>query len=155
MMNSHIHETSFPVEKLAKALFIVNRHAKTAPDSKFLYQLKHETIKKMLIEGKAEKIGLHYSRNPRFSQQALDVLISCGRYYFHIPPSKEDIHTLKNLGTLDDNIRNPKTVFPLKEAKRLLQSYTGIKQEPPKSIQKQHPHWKQPYTKPVFKRLGE
>ena len=68
----------FSTDQLARALFIVNRHAKTAPDPKYLYRLKHATIQKMLKEGKAKKIGLHYSRNPRFSQQQLDVLISCG-----------------------------------------------------------------------------
>jgi hypothetical protein len=145
--------TDFSVNKLAKALFIVNRNAKTAPDSKFLYSLKHATIKKMLDEGKAKKIGLHFSRNPKFSQQQLDVLISCGNYYFHIPPTKEDIHNLTNLGKLDDQIRNPKTVFPLKEAKRLLQSYTGIKKQesPQNKLNKYRPQ----YQKPVFKRLGE
>ena len=143
--------TDFPVETLAKAIFIVNRHAKTALDSKFLYSLKHAAIKKMLEEGKAKKVGLHFSRNPRFSQQQLDVLVSCGNYYFHIPPTKEDIQNLTNLGKLDDNVRNPKTVFPLKEAKRVLQIYTGLK--PPK--QRNRSYSKPRYQKPVFKRLGE
>lgn len=150
-MQSNKDQSMYKTENLSKALFIINRHAKTALDSKFLYQLKHETIKKMLREGKAKKIGLHFSRNPKFSQQQLDVLIACGDYYFHIPPTKEDIQTLKNLGKLDDNIRNPKTVFPLKEAKRILQAYTGLKNE--KNNQKSFT--KPRYTKPVFKRLGE
>ncbi|MCU9612275.1 YkyB family protein [Caldibacillus lycopersici] len=143
-------EPNFPIDKLSKALFIINRHAKTAPDSKFLYKLKHEAIKKMLTEGKAKKIGLHFSRNPKFSQQQLDVLISCGNYYFHIPPTKDDIHSLENLGKLDEHVRNPKTVFPLKEAKRILQLYTGIKAN---SNVMKSPHIR--YQKPVFKRLGE
>ncbi|MCU9594698.1 YkyB family protein [Caldibacillus thermolactis] len=141
----------FSVNTLAKALFIVNRHAKTATDSKFLYSLKHAAIQKMLEEGKAKKIGLHFSRNPRYSQQQLDVLISCGNYYFHIPPTKDDIQNLENLGHLDDHVRNPKTVFPLKEAKRVLQLYTGLKQ--PKQTNRSHR--KPRYQKPVFKRLGE
>jgi hypothetical protein len=154
MQTSHNKRViDFSTNNLAKALFIVNRNAKTALDSKFLYSLKHATIKKMLAEGKAKKIGLHFSRNPKYSQQQLDVLISCGNYYFHIPPTKEDIQTLENLGKLDDKIRNPKTVFPLKEAKRLLQSYTGIqKQESP---QNRFNKYKPQYQKPVFKRLGE
>lgn len=89
MQPSSEQATNFPTEILSKALFIVNRHAKTAIDSKYLYQLKHAAIKKMLAEGKAKKIGLHFSRNPKFSQQQLDVLISCGNYYFHIPPQEK------------------------------------------------------------------
>ncbi|WAA13223.1 YkyB family protein [Fervidibacillus halotolerans] len=149
MQSTQDDEQTFPVDLLSKALFIVNRHAKTAPDSKYLYQLKHAAIKKMLSEGKAKKIGLHFSRNPRFSQQQLDVLISCGNYYFHIPPTKDDIQQLKNLGKLDDSVRNPKTILSLKEAKRILERYTGLKKrEKTKSFHRR-------YTKPVFKRLGE
>ncbi|WAA11120.1 YkyB family protein [Fervidibacillus albus] len=149
MQSTQDDEHAFPVDLLSKALFIVNRHAKTAPDSKYLYALKHAAIKKMLAEGKAKKIGLHFSRNPKFSQQQLDVLISCGNYYFHIPPTKDDIHRLKNLGKLDDSIRNPKTVLSLKEAKRILQRYTGLKNK------KHSSPFQRRYTKPVFKRLGE
>ena len=146
-----VNQKNFSTDELAKALFIVNRHAKTAPDPKYLYRLKHATIKKMLREGKAKKVGLHYSRNPRFSQQQLDVLVSCGGYYFHIPPTKEDLKTLKNLGKLDNSIRNPKTVLSLGKAKRLLQSYTGIRPE-----KKPRPFQYRPrYVKPIFKRLGE
>lgn len=152
MHTSQKCDSNFSVDELAKALFIVNRHAKTAPNSKFLYTLKHETIKKMLREGKAKKIGLHFSRNPKFSQQQLDVLISCGKYYFHIPPTKEDTQNLKNLGKLDDHVRNPKTIFPLKEAKRLLQAYTGIRK--PETSKKNYQKYRK-YQKPVFKRLGE
>lgn len=150
MQPSNNHTTSFPIELLSKALFIVNRHAKTAIDSTYLYQLKHAAIKKMLAEGKAKKIGLHFSRNPRFSQQQLDVLIACGNYYFHIPPTKEDIHTLTNLGKLDDQFRNPKTILPLREAKKILQVYTGIQKK--ENVQKSH---RPLYKQPVFKRLGE
>ena len=92
-----------------------------------------------------------FFNNPRYSQQQLDVLISCGNYYFHIPPTKDDIQNLENLGHLDDHVRNPKTVFPLKEAKRVLQLYTGLKQ--PKQTNRSHR--KPLYQKPVFKRLGE
>lgn len=144
------YDTDFPTEKLSQALFIVNRHAKTALDSKYLYRLKHAAIKKMLAEGKAKKVGLHFSRNPKYSQQQLDVLISCGDYYFHIPPTKEDIRTLTHLGKLDDHYRNPKTVLPLREAKTILQKYTGIHKQT-RCKQKR----KYQYYKPVFKRLGE
>lgn len=149
MQPSSEQATNFPTEILSKALFIVNRHAKTAIDSKYLYQLKHATIKKMLAEGKAKKIGLHFSRNPKFSQQQLDVLISCGNYYFHIPPTREDIHNLTHLGKLDDYFRNPKTILPLKEAKKILQLYTGIRKN--ENQKRQRPRYQQPF----FKRLGE
>ncbi len=150
-MDSKQKERDYLIDDLSKALFIINRNAKTAPDSRYLYQLKHETIKKMLKEGKAKKVGLHYSRNPRFSQQQLDVLVSCGEYYFHIPPTKDDIKNLKHLGELDDDVRNPKTIFPLKEAKRILQSYTGLQYKQERS----KPTYRTRYQKPVFKRLGE
>lgn len=149
MQPSSEQATKFPTEILSKALFIVNRHAKTAIDSKYLYQLKHAAIKKMLAEGKAKKIGLHFSRNPKFSQQQLDVLISCDNYYFHIPPTREDIHNLTHLGKLDDHFRNPKTILPLKEAKKILQLYTGIRKN--ENQKRQRPRYQQPF----FKRLGE
>jgi hypothetical protein len=48
------------IDNLSQALFIVNRHAKTAPNPKFLYKLKHESLKKLIEEGKAIKIGLNF-----------------------------------------------------------------------------------------------
>ena len=70
------------IDNLSQALFIVNRHAKTAPNPKFLYKLKHESLKKLIEEGKAKKVGLHFSENPRNSKQQSDVLVECGRLYF-------------------------------------------------------------------------
>ena len=52
------------VENLLQAISVVNRHAKTAPNPKFLYKLKHDSLHKLLAEGKAKKIGLHFSNNP-------------------------------------------------------------------------------------------
>lgn len=137
------------IDNLSQAIFIVNRHAKTAPDPKFLYRLKHDALQKLLKEGKAKKIGLHFSNNPRFSQQQSDVLVQCGKYSFHLPPSKSDFKQLPHLGKLDQNVRNPKTHFSLGEAKRLLTAFTGVKQEQFSTPQKRR------YQKPVFKRLGE
>lgn len=137
------------IENLSQALFIINRHAKTATDPKFLYQLKHKAIKKLLKEGKAKKIGLHFSKNPKLSQQQSDVLISCGDYLFHVPPTKEDFSTLPHLGELDQTTRNPKAKLSLKEAKKLIQHYTGI--FPKKSNKIYRPK----FVKPIFKRLGE
>jgi hypothetical protein len=138
------------VSNLAQAIFTVNRHAKTAPNPKQLYTLKHEALKKMLVEGKAKKVGLHFSQNPGNSQQRSDVLVACDQYTFHIPPTKTDFTDLPHLGKLDDHIRNPKASLSLNQAKLLLQSYTGIKDHTSPV-----PHGQKNYTKPVFKKLGE
>ncbi|PLR80532.1 hypothetical protein CVD25_20425 [Bacillus canaveralius] len=136
-------------ENLSQAIFTVNRHAKTAPNPKYLYRLKKEAINKMIGEGKAKKVGLHFSRNPRNSQQQSDVLVVCGHYSFHIPPTKDDFKELPHLGSLNEAIRNPKAQIPLGQAKKLLQSYTGIIED------KRDPDNKRQYKKPVFKKLGE
>ncbi|ALC80881.1 MULTISPECIES: YkyB family protein [Bacillus] len=135
------------VENLSKAIYIVNRHAKTAPNPKFLYFLKKRALQKLVKEGKCKKLGLHFSRNPKYSQQQSDVLIALGDYYFHMPPTKEDFEKLPHLGTLNESYRNPKAHMPLIQAKNLLQDYVGIKDKPVSTTRKQ--------TKPVFKKLGE
>jgi hypothetical protein len=145
--NPHLHPT---VENLSQAIFTVNRHAKTAPDPKFLYKLKHDALQKLIKEGKASKVGLHYSGNPKNSQQQSDVLVKCGNYSFHLPPSKEDFSHLPHLGKLDSYVRNPKASLSLNTAKKLLMTYTGLKEY------NSTPHQKKPrYEKPVFKKLGE
>ncbi|MCZ0754275.1 YkyB family protein [Anoxybacillus sp. J5B_2022] len=138
------------IDNLAKAIFTVNRHAKTALNPSFLYLLKKKTIEKLLDEGKAKKVGLHFSPNPKYSQQQSDVLVVVGEYYFHIPPTKEDFATLPHLGALNGSYRNPVVKMPLSKAKALLQSYTGITE-----TEKHPPRTKKPYQKPIFKRLGE
>jgi hypothetical protein len=137
------------IENLSQAIFIVNRHAKTATNPKYLYKLKHEALKKMLREGKAKKVGLHFSANPKYSQQQSDVLVVSGNYSFHIPPSKEDFNLLPHLGKLNDQVKNPKTRLPLTVAKILLQSYTGIHERNNEGSGKPKPR------QPQFKRLGE
>lgn len=132
---------------IAKAIFIVNRHAKTAPNNKFLYKLKHDSLEKLLTEGKARKKGLHFSNNPRFSQQQSDVLVQCEAFTFHIPPTKEDFKNLPHLGQLSESIRNPRVQMSLKIAKGILESYTGH--------QEKTPSHQSTYQKPVFKKLGE
>lgn len=146
-------DAKLTIENLAQAVFIVNRHAKTATNPKFLYKLKLESLKKLIQEGKAKKIGLHFSENPRNSQQQSDVLVECGRYTFHIPPIKTDFHGLPHLGKLDGHVRNPKSSLSLNTAKALLQSYTGIEEEgqPPSNNRKNQ----RTYQKPIFKKLGE
>lgn len=138
-------------ENLAKAVFIVNKHAKTATNPKFLYLLKRKALEKMVFEGKAKKEGLHFSRNPKNSQQQSDVLVSAGDYYFHMPPSKEDFAKLTHLGSLNQSFRNPKTSMPLTQAKLLLQHYVGLKEDNHTTNHKLNKR----YQKPVFKKLGQ
>lgn len=139
------------LESLSHALFTINRHAKTAPNPKFLYHLKKTALEKLLKEGKAIKKGLHYSKNPRFSQQRSDLLVTVGEFCFHMPPKKEDFSTLPHLGDQSGSYRNPKVRMPLGKAKEILIKYTGITEE------NDHPKTNRrvPYKKPVFKRLGD
>ncbi|MFS0861296.1 YkyB family protein [Fredinandcohnia sp. 179-A 10B2 NHS] len=152
-MNKQVNHVQLEpnVDNLARAIYVVNRHAKTATNPKFLYLLKRKALEKLLAEGKAKKEGLHFSRNPKNSQQQSDVLISAGEYYFHMPPSKEDFSRLPHLGTLNQSYRNPKTHLSLTIAKNLLQNYVGLKEQ---TTQDQNPK-KRTYQKPVFKKLGE
>jgi hypothetical protein len=153
---SQIHpltNLNLTIENLTQAVFIVNRHAKTATNPKYLYRLKHEALKKLILEGKAKKIGLHFSENPRNSKQQSDVLVECGKYTFHIPPTKTDFLELPHLGKLDGSMRNPKATLSLNQAKALLQSFTGIHEtnQTPPNNKKTQPA----YQKPIFKKLGE
>ncbi|MBS4172317.1 YkyB family protein [Bacillus sp. FJAT-49736] len=151
-MNSHSSAPLSPsILNLSHAIFTVNRHAKTATNPKFLYKLKKAAIEKMIREGKAKKIGLHFSDNPKYSQQQSDVLVQCGDYSFHIPPSKQDFEMLPHLGKLNQYIRNPKCQMSLNQAKQLLQAYTGLKELNKTETIRRKP---QP-QKPVFKRLGD
>ena len=141
-------------EQLASAIYSVNRHAKTATDNKYLYELKRLTIEKMIETGRAKKLGLHFVKNPRFSQQQSSVLVQCADYYFHLLPKKEDFQTLPHLGHLDDNYRNPQRRMSLNQAKQLLCEFTGLRQTiiqkktPPASAStsKKQPTKKRPYT---------
>ncbi|GIN37731.1 MULTISPECIES: YkyB family protein [Heyndrickxia] len=140
------------IVNLSQAIFTVNRHAKTATNPKYLYKLKKTAIEKMLFQGKAKKIGLHFSENPKFSQQQSDVLVQCGEYSFHIPPSKQDFEALPHLGKLDHSSKNPKCRMPLNQAKQLLEKYTGLQEINHRSnSQRKYPK----STKPVFKKLGD
>ncbi len=121
--HSDMNATS--TDSLAQAIFIVNKHAKTALEPKNLYNLKRLALNKLLQEGRAKKLGLHFSDNPRFAAQQSDVIISCGAYIFHLPPTKEDFKNLPHLGNRSDCIRNPKAIMSLSKAKHLLQTYVG------------------------------
>ncbi|TGB05098.1 YkyB family protein [Halobacillus salinus] len=110
-------------QELAESLFIVNRHAKTAPQPKHLYEIKKHTIDKLLQEDRARKVGLHFSDHPKLSQQHSTLLIEVGGYYFHVPANKKDFDQLKHLGKVDQNYRNPKPQLSLSKAKRTLYRY--------------------------------
>ncbi|TWT04801.1 YkyB family protein [Planomicrobium sp. CPCC 101079] len=118
---------------IAQAIFTVNRHAKTAPDNQYLYALKKEALMAMILQGRAKKIGLHFSKNPRKSQQQSSVLVKCGEYYFHMLPKKEDFEQLDHLGHLDESYRNPPSRMNLKVAKEILSELTGLQPEKKKS----------------------
>lgn len=151
--SNQCHSNDAAVDKIARAIYIVNRHAKTAPNPKFLYSLKKKALEKLLSEGKAKKIGLHYSNNPKYSQQQSDVLVYAGQYFFHMPPTKEDFQNLPHLGSLNETYRNPKVKMSLSKAKAILQQYVGYHE--PNHIKKRKHRNKRTYQKPVFKRLGE
>ncbi len=151
--NYPLKKLSLTIENLAQAVFIVNRHAKTATNPKYLYRLKQEALKKLIDEGKAKKVGLHFSENPRNSQQQSDVLVECGRYTFHIPPARTDFHELPHLGKLNGHVRNPKAPLSLNAAKALLQTYTGINEED--TLPHNRSRNNRAYQKPIFKKLGE
>ncbi|WP_026905956.1 YkyB family protein [Paucisalibacillus globulus] len=112
---------------LARAIYTVNRHAKTAPDPKHLYFIKKETIQRLLKENRAKKIGLHFSEHPKLSNQHSTLLVQVDEYYFHIPPTKEDFQDLKHLGQLDQNFRNPQAKMSLSQAKKIIYQYIDWK----------------------------
>lgn len=118
------------IQQLAIAIYTVNRHAKTAPDNKQLYSLKKMAIDKLIRLGKAEKIGLHFVDNPKFSKQHSTVLVRCGNFLFHTIPDKEDFNTLPHLGQQDPTSRNPQERMSLKIARELLSTYV----DPPQPI---------------------
>ncbi len=153
--NTHNKQShlEFSVENLSKAIFVINKHAKAATEPKFLYDLKKKALEKLMANGKAKKLGLHFSKNPKLSRQTSTVLISCGDYLFHLPPSKEDFQNLPHLGDLDEGQRNPKTLISLRQAKTLLMAYTGMKEPHPTN-----PHASrksQNLMSPFAKRFGE
>ncbi|MBP0724723.1 hypothetical protein J5Y03_05910 [Bacillus sp. RG28] len=112
-----------------QAVFIVNRHAKTALEPAELYSLKKQTLSKLIHEGMAKKVGLHFSNNPRVSKQQSDVLVKCEDFFFHIPPTKEDFQQLPHLGFLENSHRNPKVIMSLSYAKKIIYHYLGISEK--------------------------
>ncbi len=122
------------IRQLAIAIYTVNRHAKTAPDNRTLYMLKKRALEKLITCGKAEKIGLHFVDNPKYSRQYSTLLIRCDDFLFHTIPEKDDFNTLPHLGLQDQSFRNPQERMNLNMAKELLNQYIGI--TPLKNIKK-------------------
>src|SRR5690625_4778338 len=124
------------IDEIARAIYIVNRHAKTAPEPQHLYTIKKEALSLLLKKNKAKKIGLHFSNNPKFSNQYSTLLIQVRDYYFHLPPSKEDFKNLKHLGSLDHNFRNPRTKMSLSYAKKIIYEFIDWKETSKKKEKK-------------------
>lgn len=110
-------------KEIAKAIYTVNRHAKTAPEPQHLYFLKKSAIERLLNEKRAKKIGLHFSDHPKFSNQHSTLLIQVDEFYFHVPPTKDDFKHLKHLGGLNHNYRNPQVKMSLSQAKKIIYQY--------------------------------
>lgn len=138
-----MNQAEYNTNKIAQAIFTINRHAKTALKPQHLYKIKEIAIKKLLEKNEAKKIGLHFARNPRFSNQYSTLLIKVDNYYFHIPPTKEDFESLEHLGELDENFRNPRTNMGLNYAKKIVYEFIDWK-EPKKKRQKR----RSPYYTP-------
>lgn len=126
------------VDKIAKAIFTVNRHAKAALKPQHLYKIKKQAIHQLLKEKKAKKIGLHFSNNPKLSNQHSILLVKVANYYFHLPPKREDFKQLEHLGVLDNNYRNPSTRMSLSHAKKIIYEYINWKPKKKKNGQKRN-----------------
>lgn len=122
-------DTNHVVYQLAIAIYTVNRHAKTAPDNRHLYTLKKMTIDKLISTGNAEKVGLHFVDNPKFSKQHSTTLVRCSGFLFHTIPEKDDFKTLPHLGHQDQTSRNPQERMSLKTARDLLSTYLDLPPE--------------------------
>lgn len=118
------------ITEIAQAIYTVNRHAKAAPEPQHLYSIKKQAIELLLKEKNAKKVGLHFSDNPKFSNQHSTLLVKVADYFFHVPPTKEDFKELPHLGALDKDFRNPKTKMSLSHAKKIIYRY--IDWQPPK-----------------------
>lgn len=134
------------LSEIAKALYTVNRHAKTAPEPQHLYYIKKEAINRLLREKKAKKVGLHFSNRPKLSNQHSTLLVKVDNYYFHILPSKEDFEQLEHLGELDENYRNERARMSLSHAKRIIYNY--IDWRPSKDHQPRQRQYKSTYFTP-------
>lgn len=114
--------TTYQQQKLASALYTINRHVKTASDKKPLYGLKKESLDQLIRLGYASKKGLHFSDNPKQSKQHSTTLVEFGEYLFHLPVAPED-KMLPHLGKLDYTYANPQAKMSLQMAKTELENF--------------------------------
>lgn len=126
------------VREIAKAIYVINNHAKNAPE---LYSVKDMAIKQLLKEGRAHKLGLHYSQNLGKTFRRLYVVIRVDDFVFHLPSTKEDRKTLEVIES-NPNHHNPKVSMSLDRAKQILKIFYT---QPKPSVIHQHPTPK-PYT---------
>lgn len=124
------------IRQLAIAIYTINRHAKTAPDNRQLYTLKKLALDKLIETGNAEKVGLHFVENPKFSKQHSALLIRVDDFLFHTIPDKDDFKTLPHLGQQDAASRNPQERMSLKTARDLLMEFVNPHSQ---TTQKQKP----------------
>src|SRR5699024_3934811 len=115
--------SSNEVNRLARALYSVNRNAKVATKPQHLYTIKKLTIDKLLQENKASKIGLHFSNNPKESNQHSTLLIKVSSYYLHIAANKQKFELIKHLRNLHYEYRNPQSRMSLSHAKKIIYKY--------------------------------
>lgn len=127
--------------QIAQAIYSINRHAKVATKPKHLYSIKKAALDKLLEENKATKIGLHFSNNPKNSNQHSTLLIKVSNYYFHLPPERNDFKNLNHLGDLDENYRNPQTRMSLSQAKKIIYKYINWYPSPKKEKKKKSSYY--------------
>src|SRR5699024_8590968 len=108
-----IMKNKISTEKIAQALYSINRHAKAAPKPQHLYTIKKKADEKRGMEKKATNIGLHLSVNAKDMDHHSTVLIKVADYLFHISAEKEDFQTVQHLGHLDEHFRNPQSGMSL------------------------------------------
>ncbi|WP_242705672.1 YkyB family protein [Pontibacillus sp. ALD_SL1] len=143
-------------KEIAEAIYVVNRHAKTAPDPRHLYTLKKKAIQQLIAQKHAKKIGLHYSDHPKYSHQHSTLLVQVANYYFHIPPRKEDFQALKHLGNIDQSYRNPKPSLSLSKAKKVLYRYLNWEEDSKITAEQRNKrHTKSPYNNPHYAPWGQ
>lgn len=139
--------TTPSIRQLAIAIYTVNRHAKTAPDNKNLYELKKLALDKLIQDEQAEKIGLHFVDTPKHSKQHSTTLVQCSDFLFHMIPEKGDFNNLPHLGHQNQASRNPQERMSLRTAKTLLSNYIGI-------VEKEVTEVKQKPIKKPFKKMN-
>lgn len=129
------------IDEITYAIYAVNRNLKTIGEptrKKYLYELKKKALLQLVSEGKAEKLGIHFSPNPKLCKQASDVFIVVGDFGFHIPATKADFKELPHLGERNEGKRNPKTYYPFKKAVHVLENY--VVDLPKVEPEKKKPH---------------